>query len=675
MIAVQRRAGWHRRGGWRRLAAISPVLVAVALVALAAGPRDVAAHALLKASQPAAGATLGSAPSAVILTFSETPDVRLSSVNVIDSAGTNHVTGPIVAMASPAATLSAPLGDLGDGVYTVSWRAVSAVDGHISAGSFVFGVGTPPPSEAPGTVSEGVSESGSPPAIAARWLLYLGIVALFGAAWIALAVARKPPRDLLLMAAAGWILTFLGTVAVIGVQWAETGAPIETLIGTSVGTAALARGLSLLLVGGAVVALAAVPAFAGSRGWASVAVAAAIVLAVDVGTGHAAYGSDLILQFTAQLTHGLAAAAWIGGLAGLLLILRTIPRGERGPTARRYSTWAGIALGAVVVTGFMRALAEVGTLDALINTDFGRVVLAKSALLLVLALLGAFNRFVTLRDDSRLERRIRRVGTTEITIAVVILGLSGLLVNLSPPALSAGTVAPVAQPVVASGHDLGTSVRARLVVTPGGAASNAFDLALTDYDSGAAVDASAAELRFAVASLSGVATSTLDMTRASPGRFTGTGANLSIDGIWKVTVTATLPGGAVEVPLVVATKVADEAVQQLVSPGLPTIYQVALGANGSAQVYLDPGSPGQNDLHATFFDSAGTEAQIQSATLSVATPDGAGSVLPVRMLEPGHFVATIDAVSGPLLVDVVTPLPAASGSGQIHLHVTIEVTP
>jgi copper transport protein len=672
----------ERRGGWGRLATRAPALLAVALLALAATPRIVAAHAYLRSSEPAAGATLGSGPDAVVLTFSETPDIRLSSIKVVDSGGTNHVTGPIVAVATPPATISAPVGDLGDGVYTVSWRAVSAVDGHISAGSFVFGVGTPPPSGPPGQAAAGQSESGTPPAIGARWLLYLGIVALFGAAWVALAVVRRPPRDLLLVAAAGWILTFLGTLAVVGVQWAETGAPLETLIGTSVGTAALARTASLLLVGGSLVALAAVPAFAGRRGWAFVALTSAIVLVVDVGTGHAAAGADWILQITVQAAHGLAAAAWFGGLFGLLVCLRAIPDGERLAAARRYSSWAVVALAIVVASGAVRAFVEVGTLDALVDTDFGRVALAKSVLFLGIAGLGAFNHFVTLpgaaqpAGASRLVRRLRRVGGTEITIAMVVLGLSGLLVNLSPPALAGGPVAtPVAQPVVAVGHDAGTSVRARLVATPGGTGRNAFDLALTDYDSGTPVDASAVDLRFAAASLAGVAPSTLDLARASAGRYSGTGSNLSIDGIWKVTVTATLPGGAVEVPLVVATKIADQAVQQLVSPGLPTIYQVALGTIGSAQVYLDPGGAGKNELHVTFFDSTGNEQGIASATVAVGTRDGAGEIVAARMMEPGHFAASVDAVDGPLSLDVVAPLPAASGSGQIHLHVTIEATP
>ena len=127
-------------------------------------------------------------------------------------------------------------------------------------------------------------------------------------------------------------------------------------------------------------------------------------------------------------------------------------------------------------------------------------------------------------------------------------------------------------------------------------------------------------------------------------------------------------------PLLVATTVPAQPVQSLVSPGLPTIYTSQLGAAGSAQVYLDPGGPGQNQLHVTFFDPAGTELPTQSATIGVFPADGAAAILPPRMLEPGHFVATIDAVAGALTVDVVSPLPDPA-PGHLHLHVTIEVTP
>ena len=78
-----------------------PVLVALAtgslLVVLAA---PAGAHALLKRSDPAAGATVDRAPPQILLFFTEPPDPTLSSVTVLDSNG-NVVT--TVGKAEPVA--------------------------------------------------------------------------------------------------------------------------------------------------------------------------------------------------------------------------------------------------------------------------------------------------------------------------------------------------------------------------------------------------------------------------------------------------------------------------------------------------------------------------------------------------------------------------------------------
>lgn len=663
----------RRRAGLRQLASSVLVLFA-ALAVLVSTPAIVSAHALLHASDPAAGSTLGSAPSVVTLTYGETPDVRLTSVKVLDSSGNDHVAGLIEALTDPPNSIRVPIGPLADGAYTVSWRTVSAVDGHVSAGSFVFGIGVAPPSSPADQEGVGTSQSGSPPGILARWILYLGLVALIGAAFVAVAVTRRSVPDLLSMAAVGWILTAIGTVGVVAVQWAETGAPIEELPGTSVGVSALARLIALAVMGATLVGLSAVPRLGGRRGWLLVGLASIGGLAVDVATGHAAAGSGWLPQILVQSLHGLAAAGWMGGLAGLLVALRTTPPEDRLVTARRFSFWAGIGLVVVIVTGAIRALVEVGTLEALVGTSFGVVVLLKSAGLLALAALGAFNRFVTLRNAANLVGRMRRVGGAEITLAVVVLGLSALLVNQTPPTSAVANPAPVAQPIVATGNDFGTSVRARLVATPGAAGSNEFDLALTDYDTGEPLDADGVALRFQIASQQGVAPSTLQLTRSAAGRFTATGANLSIDGIWQLTATVTVGGSAVDVPLLAATTVASEPVQSLVSAGLPTIYTVQLGAGRTAQVYLDPGGPGPNDFHVTFFDAAGAELPTTSATIAAFPEGGGAALLTPRMLEPGHFVASIDAVAGQLTVDILSPLPEGSGGGNLHVHVTIEVS-
>jgi copper transport protein len=645
------------------------LFVMVAIVA-AAAPAAVSAHALLRSSDPAAGATLGSAPPSVLLSFGETPDPKLTSVQVLDKDGQNHAGTPLEAVADPEDSIRVPVGDLPDGVYTVSWRTVSAVDGHVTVGAFAFGVGVAPPS---GQRQSAVSASGSPAAIVARWLLYLGLMGLLGAAFIAIAVAPRAAPELLVMAAAGWVLAALGTVAVLSVQWLEVGAPLEELANSSIGGAVVLRAASLFLVGLALAGLAVAPLLQGRRGWAIVGAAAALGLGADVVLGHAAAGEGWVPHVLSQWLHGLAAGAWMGGLAGLLLLLRSTPGEERLPTARRFSTLAGFALALVIVTGAIRALDEVGTLDALVGTDFGRVVLGKSAILLGLAGLGAFNRFLNLRNARRFAAGLRRVGGAELGLALLVFGLSAWLVNLTPPTSRGSSQEVPPQPIVTVGHDFGTSVRARLVATPGAAGANAFDLALTDYDSGRPIEASAASLRFQLLSQPGVAPSTLELTATGPGRFSASSPNLSIDGIWQLTVTVTpATGVAVEVPLLAATRIPAQPLQTSVSPGLPTIYVIQLGDARTAQVYLDPGGPGQNDLHVTYFDPAGRELAAEGATIAVFPTSGDPLLPKPRRLGPGHFVASVDVDSGQLAVDVVSPLPG-DAAGHLRVHVIIEV--
>lgn len=661
-----------------RTTALAATALAVMAFASAAWPAGASAHALLRSSTPASGAVLGEAPGGVTLTFTEAPDLRLTAVKVLDSGGGDHVTGPLESIADPAYTVQAPLGPLGDGVYTVSWRAVSAVDGHVSAGSFAFGVGVAPPSATTskaGDTGAGVSESGSPPAIFVRWLLYLGFIALVGAAFVAVAVARRPAPDLLAMAAVGWVLVAAGTIGVVAVQWAETGAPIETLPSTSVGIAALGRVVSLALAGLSLAILAVSKGAAAGRAWLGVLAAGSLVVFVDVLTGHAAAGPGGPTQIGVQSIHGLAAAAWVGGLAGLLIVLRSTPGQERLPMARRFSTWAGGALVAVAMTGLFRAIDEVGSFGAFLTTDFGRIVLLKTGLLAVLAGLGAINRYVNLPSPTRFDRFFRRIGGGEIVAAVAIIALSALLVNLTPPASAGGPPQPVARPVVAVGNDFGTSLRLRLVATPGTAGANQFDAAIVDYDTGQPVDASAVGLRFELQSQAGVEAATLDLQKTSLGHFSGSSSAMSIDGIWQVTATVAVAGGSVDVPLVVATTIPPQPVTNNVSPGLPTISTVALGAAGSAQLYLDPGRPGTNDVHVTFFDAAGGALAVDKVTMSLTDASGAGVLLTPRTLDVGHFVASTDVRAGTVAVDVVGPLPQTAGGGQVHVHVTIEVQP
>ena len=123
------------------------VAAALGLAATLALPATVLGHALPQSSVPSPGAQLTTSPGQVTITFGERPDPKLSTIKVLDTSGAAVTSGPSAAVTGNHLQLSVPLkANLPDGVYTVAWRTVSAVDGHLATGSFAFGVGVAHPS-------------------------------------------------------------------------------------------------------------------------------------------------------------------------------------------------------------------------------------------------------------------------------------------------------------------------------------------------------------------------------------------------------------------------------------------------------------------------------------------------------------------------------------------------
>ncbi|GEM_PF-3007123 len=94
------------------------------------------AHATLVRSDPSAGATVDRAPSEVFVWFSEQLSTG-SKLTVFDGQFQAVDKGETFIDASDATLMRVQLAPLGPGRYTVNWKA-SAIDGHVSSGSFDF---------------------------------------------------------------------------------------------------------------------------------------------------------------------------------------------------------------------------------------------------------------------------------------------------------------------------------------------------------------------------------------------------------------------------------------------------------------------------------------------------------------------------------------------------------
>src|SRR3954454_2598421 len=168
--------------------------VALALLVLLATATGASAHALRTASVPDAGAVLKRGPSAVTITFGEEADPALSTITVLDATGGHREVGkhPSAQAGNPS-VLTTNVKDMRDGVYTVSWRTVSEVDGHLASGSFNFGVNVVP--KAGTTTATGSTPSPSFAALLGRWLFDAGLIVLIGSAFVALLAMRRDDDD------------------------------------------------------------------------------------------------------------------------------------------------------------------------------------------------------------------------------------------------------------------------------------------------------------------------------------------------------------------------------------------------------------------------------------------------------------------------------------------------
>jgi copper transport protein len=634
-------------------------------------PRAVTAHSLLQSSNPAAGSTVAVAPPAVTLVFGEAPDPSLSTVKVLDTSGQDVAAGPAVGVAGHPEQLQVPLGTLPSGVYTVAWRTVSKVDGHTTAGSFAFGVGVSPSTDTTQTTGGTTSPNGSVGDTLSRFLMYLGLFGMLGAAFVGFAVHPRPPRVLIRLGAVSWALFGIGTVGVVAFQVVDAGTGLGNMLGSSLGVGVVARGLSIAVTGAAVLVAVRQPL---QRRWifATIGAAAAASMLVDVLNGHAAAGDQPLVDIGLQWTHIMASGLWMGGLAALLLSVTGTTDAAKEHAVRRFSRWAGFALGATAITGFLRALGEVQTVDALLGTDFGRLVLVKSLGLLGLAGLGAFNHFVSVPAAVRTLRPLRLVGRVELSAGAMVLLATGLLVNLAPPSSRAASEPQPKSTLSVVGADFGTTIRASLTVTPGTPGLNQFAVAVTDYDTGDPVSVRGVTLRFDPASASGVGRSRLELKGTGPGEFSASGGNLSLDDIWNITAVISETSGAVEIPLAIATSLADQVVDTNAIPGAPTIFTAHLPRGTSLQVYLDPGRAGANELHATFFDASANELPVQTANVLVTAAGVEGAIEVPRQLEPGHFVLDLRVNEGPLVADVAGAAPDGT---FLHGHFEIPLQP
>jgi putative copper resistance protein D len=166
-------------------------------------------------------------------------------------------------------------------------------------------------------------------------------------------------------------------------------------------------------------------------------------------TGHA--GSTLgemgNLHLTADALHLFAAAAWIGGLVSLALLLSAARRHQAfawGSLARdaaqRFSTLGIVSVATLLLTGIVSAWILVGSFQALLVTEYGLLLMLKIVVFAVMLVLAAVNRFwltprLALSSGNEALpalRQLTRNSVIEIALGFTIFAIVGALGTLHP---------------------------------------------------------------------------------------------------------------------------------------------------------------------------------------------------------------------------------------------------
>ena len=628
--------------------------IAILVVLLTPGPAD--AHALLASSDPPDGTQLDDPPAEIVLRFTEAPELPLSEVSLLDRSGATLQVGDLSEVPGEPAALSVTVPGLEQGVYTVTWRTVSKVDGHPSGGAFAFGIGVSPlqvaPAEAPGVETTETSPLEMP----GRLVLFVGLGLLVGATWVGSLAFVECPRPVRGAAGWAWGAAVAGLVVLAVAQQRSSGVGFAEFLPTTPGRALLYRGGAIALAGTGLLAAALWPR--SRRALLLVAgVAAAGAILAHVAAGHAAARGDLAwAKVVSQWLHVVAVGVWLGGLAALLLGVRGKPSVLKAAAVRRFSAVAAFALAAVATTGLVRALNEVGGWSELFTTGYGQLVLVKVVLIGALAALGGINRWRNVPRAEKTLRGLRRVSSGELVLAIGALTAAAVLATLVPPAQVPAAVRPPAA-LTATGSDFATSVRARLEVDPAVPGANRFDLRVTDFDTGEPVEAQRVSLTFSFLGGAEVADSRLELRSQGDGRFGATGSNLSIGGPWEVTVLVQQGSDSVEVALHVATLC--QALEIPGEPPLPTSYIVEVPEAGSVEGYLIPLGGGEAEAHFTFLDTEGAPVEVEGDPSIVASQEGQEpQVLAPEFLDVGHYFSVAELGPGDWRFD-----GAATGGG------------
>ena len=421
-----------------------------------------AAHPFTEQTIPSLTSNALTGTTEVIVFFSEPVDTNFSEIKVFDTNG-NQIDNKDTSYYEGELSLIVTTLPLEDGVYTVSTKVLSKVDGHLVPDAFLFAIGDV-------VIDPSMLELERPseivflPEAGARFPGLVGQTIVLGAVIASLIIWGTQNKQLIReeldkiesfhhgkfmsITGIGLVLIFVSNILMIAVQSIrlET-SPIDA-IQTSFGTTLIVRmSITVILLG--IWFWLYRKKVLSKKNQIPMLIAALALIGTSSLIGHGAASGEtsaLVLDYI----HNLVAAVWIGGIFYFIFtLLPTISQLKELKREKmslvlipRFSIVFIIAVGIVIITGPTLMWFLESDVGLITESIYGQLIILKISIAAIMIGLGGFAQFKLQKNAEKnlqsgkitVHKKLRRSLKVDAGLGILLLGVVALLTNGTLPA-------------------------------------------------------------------------------------------------------------------------------------------------------------------------------------------------------------------------------------------------
>ena len=477
------------------------------------------AHPFLLDSEPGQGQNAPTGTIQIITNYSEAVEIGFSELKVYDANG-NQIDNRDTAYNDGETSLIVTTQPLEDGVYTITSKVLSKVDGHLVQAAIVFGVGDVKIDSSLLEKQES-SETTFIPESIARFPGLVGQTIVLGGVIVSITIwSSQQTRFREVFAdineqfkvkfskiiGYGVIATFASNFIMLGVQtWRLETSPLD-VIGTTFGTTWLIRMIITIIIIGLWFWMERKKEIT-IKGQIPLLVASLILIATTTMMGHGA-STELEAPWILDYTHNLLSSIWIGGVIFFAFVaLPTITKTDNSTKEKialslipRFSGLFIIAIGILIITGPTLLWFLDDNVGSLTESTYGKLILIKIGIAAVMIAFGGLYQIKFLKNTHDFEKlniskKISKPLKVEAGLGIALLAVVALLVNSSLPAGEIQSADALQGTFGFESTLFSENAKFDVKVLPAGIGSNTISVIVSSYDNKPLADISGVKIK------------------------------------------------------------------------------------------------------------------------------------------------------------------------------------